>query len=67
MNNTFLQQSYARLNLKSEDDLILAQRDTTQYQNIAAKMNHMHNLKHQKVEDRSLSPFADYVDFKQNR
>jgi len=30
-------------------------------------MNHMHNLKHQKVEDRSLSPFADYVDFKQNR
>ena len=67
MNNTFLQQSYAGLKMKSEDDLIIAKWHTRQSLDLAAKMNHMHYWKHQKVGDRSLSPLADVVDFKRTR
>ena len=66
MNNTFLQQSYATLKLKSEDDLRHAQRDTPPYLTYSSGRLYK-NSENQKVEDRSLSPFTDYIDFKQNR
>jgi len=66
MNNTFLQQSYATLKLKSEDDLRHAQSDTLPRLPYSSGRLYK-NSENQKVEDRSLSPFTDYIDFKQNR
>jgi len=53
MNNTFLQQSYTGLTLNSEDDLMIAKWHTLQSLDLAAKMNHMHYWKHQKVGDQA--------------
>jgi len=67
MNNTFLQQSYAGLRLKSEDDLILANNDLLRDLPFNLLRHASYYWMHHRVEDRSLSPFADFIDFKQNR